>query len=488
MRNALLLTALLVAGGLAGCTTTKSSSAEAKAATEKAVYDAVEKAIGDPLTDDGPDSSRPASVNLDRKATVNGPAGRQALPGEGYVETAVKGGYAYLCRTGPDEGLVIFDVHDIEHPLQTGYIKLDAGFEADIEVSDDGHWAFWETQRLPGQGTPDPSNPGSAPGATPYGIHIIDISDKANPKWVGFTPVAPNGPHSITFATINGQGYLFASVYSWTYIGMSFTQARVAPPGMQRLEIYRLDTSLPVAQLVEVSKYIDPDAVDETPIPTDERMPHDVSISVHPVTNKTYAYVAYWNLGVVILDVSDPATPTKVGQALDFGLAPTKEVHMVRQSERLIDGKVVLVVEPEIGGQPTTGYLSMIDATDPAHPAFISNWRIPGNATSGGGGRGPHYFDFANGRVVMASYSAGFWVFDIHDHANLLKPRTVGYSFVAPGAGNGLPGPLGGLGGGSAFDAWWADPTHVVAGETSDGLVVFRYTGPTPAVDVPATA
>jgi hypothetical protein len=488
MRTSFLLVAVLLVGGLAGCiSSTKAPSPAAQAASEKAVYDAIEKAIGEPIDDHGYDTSRPAEMYLNRTAAVNGSPGRTRQPAEGYVETAVKGGYAYLCRTGPDEGLVIFDVHDIEHPVQVGAIKLDAGFEADIEVSDDGHWAFWETQRLPGEGTPDPSNPGSAPGAAPYGIHIVDISDKAHPKWAGFTPVAPNGAHSITYATINGQGYLFASVYSWQYIGTSFTPVRVAPPGMQRLVTYKLDTSLPAARLVEVATYIDPDAVDETPIPKDERMPHDVSVSVHPVTNKTYAYVAYWNLGVVILDVSDPAHPTKIGQALKFGLAPTKEIHMARQSEHLIDGKVILVAEPEISGQNTTGYMSVIDVTDPTAPAFLSNWKIPGNATSGGGGRGPHYFDFANGRVVMASYSAGFWVFDIHDHANLLKPRTVGYAMVQPGASSGLPGPLGGLGGGSAFDAWWADPTHVVAGETSNGLVVFRYTGPTPAIDAPAT-
>jgi hypothetical protein len=161
---------------------------------------------------------------------------------------------------------------------------------------------------------------------------------------------------------------------------------------------------------------------------------------------------------------------------------------MARQSERPIDGKVVLVAEPEIGGQNTTGYMSMIDVSDPTHPAFLSNWKIPGNADSGGGGRGPHYFDLQNGRVAMASYSAGFWVFDIHDHANLLHPRTVAFAQPHAAVGdNGLPGPLAGLGGLSAFDAWWADPTHVIAGDAGSGLVVFHYTGPAPAVDTPAT-
>lgn len=479
MRNAILV-ALLVAGGMAGCL---SSGGDAPSAAEKqqaegAIYDGIEQIIGTPLSDDGFNPNTPSAF-LDRLFTLAGDSERTPGVAEGFIETAVKGGYAYLCRSGSDEGLVIFDVHDIEDPQFVSDIHLDAGFEADVEVSDDGDWAFWETQRIPGTGVPDPTDPTSLAGTTPYGIHIVDISDKAAPRWAGFTPVPPNGPHSITYANIGGVDYVFASVYSWQYIGTSgLSPVSLAPPGMQRLEIYRLDASGPVAQLTEVASYIDPD-FDTGLVPTDERMPHDVSISVHPFTNRTLAYVAYWNLGVVILDVTDPAHPTKVGAATDFGLAPTREVHMARQSERPIDGKVVVVVEPEISGQDTTGYMSMVDVSDPAHPAFLSNWKIPGNATSGGGGRGPHYFDFRDGRVVMASYSAGFWVFDVHDAANLAHPRTVAYSAVPSG---------GGLFGGSAFDAWWADPNHVVASESGNGLVIFRYDGPTPAIDEVLTA
>jgi hypothetical protein len=473
----LFLLLLLLVAGLAGCASDGGRDS-GEAAAQAALYDSIEQRIGTPLTDDGFESV--PAVNLDRLHTLTGPGERIPGVAEGFVETAVKGGYAYLCRSGTDEGLVIFDVHDIENPTYVGFLRLNAGFEADIEVSDDGNWAFWETQRLPGLGVPEATDPTSVPGAAPYGIHIIDVSDKANPRWAGFTPVPPNGPHSITYANIGGEDYVFASVYSWQYVGTSVTPVRLAPPGMQRLVVYRLDEGAATGpQLVEVASYIDEAALGESVVPEDEVMPHDVSVAVHPFTNRTYAYVAYWNLGVVILDVTDPANPTKVGSATDFGLAPTKEIHMARQSERPIDGRVIVVAEPEISGQETTGYMSVIDVSDPANPTFVSNWRIPGNATSGGGSRGPHYFDFRDGRVVLASYSAGFWVFDLHDAANLARPRTVAYAAVPAG---------GGLFGGTAFDAWWADPTHIVGSESGNGLVVFRYTGPTPAIDEPATA
>lgn len=463
---------LLLAAVLSGCLSNGSKS-DGTAEDDAEVYDEIERQIGTPLTDDGFDPGA-TGFNLERIATLTGPTERMAGVAEGFIETAVKDGYAYLCRSGTDEGLVIFDVRDIENPVYVSTLRLNAGFEADIEVSDDGNWAFWETQRLPGLGIPDATDPTSVPGALPYGIHIIDISDKANPRWAGFTPVPPNGPHSITYANIGGKDYVYASVYSWQYVGTSVTPVRLAPPGMQRLVTYEFQAT-PTPQLVEVASYIDPAAADESIVPADEMMPHDVSIAVHPFTNQTLAYVAYWNLGVVILDVTNPANPVKVGSATDFGLAPTREIHMARQSEKPIDGKVIVVAEPEISGQETTGYMSMIDVSDPANPVFVSNWRIPGNATSKGGGYGPHYFDFKDGRVVMASYSAGFWVFDIHNAANLAHPRTVAFAAV-PAGGTGLLG-------GSAFDAWWADPTHIVASESGNGLVIFRYTGPTPHID-----
>jgi hypothetical protein len=432
-------------------------------------YDAIEAAIGAPVVEDH-DHADPAlhagSYNLDRVAAVTGEAGRVPQPTEAYVETAVKGGYGYLCRTGPDQGLVIFDMTDVEAPTQVGYVKLEAGFEPDIEVSDDGVWAFWETQRFPTSAeVPDILAPGAN---AQRGVHIVDISDKSAPKWVGFSPTTPDGPHSITYANISGRHILFQSVYAFAY-----AYGGVEVPAQQRLVISELDTSLPVAQLTTLAEYIDPEGMGGP-----DRFPHDVTVSVHPVTGKTYAYVAYWDVGVVILDVTDPAAPQRVGVANDFGPASYGDIHMARQFPHTIDGKVILVAEPEIGAEPDSGYVSFHDITDPTAPQYVSAWLLPGNLTSAGGSLGPHYFDVADGRVALASYHAGFWVIDVHDAANLARPRSVGYALVNA-TGVSLPGPAGALSGANAFDAWWYEG-HVVAGDAHAGLVVFRYTGPAP--------
>ncbi|MGH2669603.1 MAG: hypothetical protein ACRDH5_10920, partial [bacterium] len=78
-------------------------------------YDAIEAAIGvpiDPDHDHGDPSLHEGSHNLELVALVRGEEGRQRLPTEFYAETAVKDGYAYLTRYGPEQGLVIFDAAD----------------------------------------------------------------------------------------------------------------------------------------------------------------------------------------------------------------------------------------------------------------------------------------------------------------------------------------------------------------------------------------
>lgn len=472
--RSLLSTLLLAVAASAGCIGAQDTPPPASG-IDASEYDAIEAAIGAPVEEghDHTDATlHEGSYNLDLVALVKGEEGRAAKPTESYIEIAIKGDYAYVCRTGPDQGLVIFDVSDVEHPVQVGYLNVDAGFEPDIEVSDDGNWAFWETQRFPTSAqTPNLLSPGAN---APHGVHIIDIRDKSNPTWVGFSPTTPDGPHSITYTNISGRHVLFQSVYAFAY-----AYGDVEVPNQQRLIISELDTTLPVAQLVTLAEYVEPGATGGPGL-----MPHDVSVSVHPLTGQTLAYVAYWDVGVVILDVSEPANPTRVGVATDFGPAGYRAVHMARAFPHLIDGRHVAVVEPEIGGEPDSGYITFLDTTDPAAPTYISSWLMPGNRTSEGGLLGPHYFDVKDGRVALASYHAGFWVIDVHDATNLARPRTVAYALVNA-TGEALPGPAGGLGAGSsAFDAWWFEQNgqdYVVGGDVHGGLAIYRYVGPAPA-------
>ncbi|MFO1535963.1 MAG: hypothetical protein ABR586_09880, partial [Thermoplasmatota archaeon] len=274
---ALLVALPLLAGCLSAPTDPQRQAAQALA-QESVLYDAVEAKVGAPIGEEGNLPGVPDQVNLARLAALTGQEGRTPQAAEGYVETAVKGGYAYLCRTGPEQGLVIFDVHDPAHPTYVSELPLDAGFEADIEVSDDGHWGFWETQRqyLSVPGVPDPTSPGSI---LPHGISILDLSDKAHPRWAGFQPVAPDGPHSITYANVNGRHLVLLSCYAFAY-----AYEDVEVPKAQRLEITELDTSTPVPTLKLLASYVEPGA-EHPPPGVPGNFPHDVSVSVHPITH-----------------------------------------------------------------------------------------------------------------------------------------------------------------------------------------------------------
>ncbi len=431
-------------------------------------WDAVEAAIGEPIISDHDHldaALHQASHNLNLVARHDGHEGEAAPEGEFFTESAVQDGYAYLCRLGPEGGLVIFDVNDPTSPKPVGYLHLDAGFEPDIEVSSDGKWAFWETQRAPtSMQTPVLDQPGAN---LPRGVHILDISDKTNPKWAGYSPTMPDGPHSITYANIAGRHILLQSVYAQAYAYFG-----VEVPRQQRLLITELDTSGPAPTLRTLAEYVEPGATGKGGL-----FPHDVSVQKHPLTNQTLAYIAYWNIGVVILNVSDPEHPTKVAATTDFGPAEYRSVHMARGFPELIGGRHITVVEPEIGGAPDSGYITFLDTTDPTHPTYVSSWKLPGDVSAVGGLQGPHYFDAQRGRVALAHYHAGFWVIDVHDAANLAQPRSAGYALVNA-TGDDVPLALFGRDP-NAFDAWWVGD-YVIGSDVQAGLTVFRYTGPAP--------
>ncbi|MHB8586955.1 MAG: LVIVD repeat-containing protein [Thermoplasmatota archaeon] len=465
--RALLAIAPLILGALAGCVAPSilGTAGTSTPTNESVNYSAIEQAIGNPIVGDHnhfDGSLHMAHYNLLNVANATAHNGAPPPDQETYAETAVKNGYAYLTQYGPESGFSIFDVHDIEHPKFVSEMRLDAGFEPDIEVSDDGHWAFYETQRFPtSEETPAP-DPG---GNLPHGVQVIDISDKAHPKWVSFFPVYPDGPHSITYANISGRDILFLSTYAFAY-----AYENVEVPTAQRLIVTELDKSGPIPMLKQIAEYRQPGATGGPGL-----FPHDVSVSVHPFTHQVLAYVAYWNVGMVILNVSDPAHPTEVSTFTDFGPATYRDVHMARPFPNLIDGRQITVIEPEVGGEKDTGYITFADTTDPAHPKYVSSWILPGNVTSQGLTFSPHYFDVSpDGKVALASYHAGVWVIDVHDRTNLLHPRTV--AFNEAGSDRVAHDIFGQVMSG-AFDAWWYQG-HVVAGDFLKGLTVYRYTGP----------
>ena len=54
--------------------------------------------------------------------------------------------YAFVSMFHPSAGFAILDVADPEHPRHVGYFDAGTAYTNDVEVSEDGRWAFVPTQ------------------------------------------------------------------------------------------------------------------------------------------------------------------------------------------------------------------------------------------------------------------------------------------------------------------------------------------------------
>jgi hypothetical protein len=143
------------------------------------------------------------------------------------------------------------------------------------------------------------------------------------------------------------------------------------------------------------------------------------------------AYAGWGRGGAVILDVSDPASPTLVSR-IDFGdFNNTSGVHGLIPYQ---DGKLFVAntEATQEGHNAAPNPIAVIDAADEAHPRIIATMPVPRpspglpfkNYYEKGGRFGPHNQHQHQGhpdlfqpqdRVVMTCFNAGLRVFSLED-------------------------------------------------------------------------
>jgi hypothetical protein len=156
--------------------------------------------------------------------------------------------------------------------------------------------------------------------------------------------------------------------------------------------------------------------------------PHDSFIERHPITGKLLLYVAYWDAGVRIVDISDLTQPREIAAYHDFAPSKLAQMHDVKTFPALLNGRHVTAAAPEIVTAPEHGQMTFFDTTDPASPKKLGYWTLPGSAVVDSPfDFSPHVFDTdAQGHVVIGHYHAGVWLIDAHDPTNA---TTLGYYF-----------------------------------------------------------
>lgn len=298
--------------------------------------------------------------------------------------------------------LAVFDVADPAAPRLLATRAFPGGGVEAIALTDDAGFAFLGTEF------------GGA-----AGVWTVDLADPSRPTPVAFTPLPPEGPHNLRHARLGERHLVLASVAhvsSGPTEFLGFPQDS-SPTHDLRVDVLEFDPARPERPLATLSSWSIDEEVEGT------ALVHDAVLQVHPVTGQPLMYVAYWDAGVRIVDLTDPANPVEVGKMDDFSPVDFGIVHTVKPHEGLLAGRHVTVATSQCAYAPDEPcHVRVLDTTDPARPTQVATWTLPEEV------HGPAFtteiFDLADGTLVVPWLHGGVWALDLREPA---APRATGY-------------------------------------------------------------
>jgi hypothetical protein len=379
-----------------------------------------------------------------------------ADPGGGYSGDVVgERHYAYLSsRKGkgsdcPSQGVRVYDV---ANPRRPRHISTFASGRVEVGLRDT--WTEKTiVRRVKTEGFEGVLGVTSAQacGDGFGGFALYDLTRPAHPKRLALIRTVPRGSHEIWLATARG--------HAWVYTAEAAAEFSVEPDSFG-FHIY--DVSNPRTPF-EVGGW---SACKELHLCTP--LGHGVeqqAYLVHSViTNAaaTRAYLSYWDLGTVLLDIADPAHPRYLGRT-DPGQG---KVHSAWLTQ---GGKVMLETHELTHGRPVVWQIA-----DPAHPVKLATVQLPASLRPGGASGGIGLNDSVHDPKILGRYAYFSWygqgvaVFDLK---NPRKPRFVARFRPPPKRdGHGLVCP-----GGACTAVWGVFPTakYVLASDMNSGLWVL---------------
>jgi len=397
-----------------------------------------------------------------------------------YNQVAYRDGYAYVSayRVPPTQqpGMIVVDVKDPAAPKVVGTYTTSYTTPIDVVLSEDGKYAFLAGHRnsasnvIP-QGCTGTQLGNVCPPFVPAGVIALDITDPTNPREVATYSSAPAGAHTVKYATIGGEGYVFIASYGL----MQFR--RIAPS----VEIARFDGK----SMEFVSRYFITDYLADP-----NSFVHDMWVEPeHAILGKPLMYVAHWDAGVRIVDLSDIKNPREMAAWTEFDAATYGNIHFVRPAPTLIGGKHITVAAPEYGSAEHAGMMWVLDTTDPTKPELLGTWVMPGDPVSEGNYRySPHNFEILpDGRLVYGHYHGGVWILDIGTNETLAAPKVLGFTFPVPAEGEITDAMTFHEDAPNVWNAVWANPDEglIVASDIQTGLYTLRFTMPEPGAVPP---
>src|SRR5919204_5087338 len=288
------------------------------------------------------------------------------------------------------------------------------------------------------------------------GFALYDVTRPAHPRRLALVRTDPRGSHEIWLAAARG--------HVWVYTALANAEFEFAP---QQFGFHIFDVSDP-RKPHEVAGW---SACRELHLCSDpDRTPTYLVHSVITNANATRAYLSYWDLGTVILDISSPAHPRYLGRTKP----PQGNAHSAWLADR---GRILVETHETASGRPV-----LYDVSNPAAPKRLAVVRLT-RAQLARGERGSvlgqvsgieltdsvHDPKVAGKLAFFSWYAQGVVVFDI---SNPRHPRFVARLLPARGRdAHGLLCP-----GSRCRAVWGVFPTgkYVLASDILTGLWVLR--------------
>jgi hypothetical protein len=317
-----------------------------------------------------------------------------ANPGGGYTgDVFVHRGFAYLSSwhgaACPSQGV---RVYDLSRPGRPRRVATFADGASNIAVR--GTW----TEKTIVQHVVTPGFTGelatvsfqNCPGTNSYrGFGLYDVTNPRAPKELSLVRTDPGGSHEIWLQAVRHRAYVYTAIPYAEYPG------HAPSPGFRIFDVTN------PRQPVEVGSWIAPDSMKAG----------KGAVFVHSVrvnASATRAYLSYWDLGTVILDISNPARPRYLGRTTDSqGSAHSTAITP--------DGKLLIETHETDGGRP-----SFWDISNPHRPKLLSVFKPPKRLVAAAKARGAAGFTLGvhdpkivGKRAYFSWYALGVLVVDI---------------------------------------------------------------------------
>jgi hypothetical protein len=365
-------------------------------------------------------------------------------------------GYAYLgthSANGGGGGVRVFDMKDPSNPVEvSSFAAIPGTWQEKVIVKTvntkqfKGDLAVVSVQKLD---RADPNSKG--------GFVLYDVTDPNEPKKLGFweSPSPARGTHEL-YLTVQGNNIyvLTADCYADYYShgeNMDVSFVDVTNPANPKT-IYEFN---PRDYIEEVND----DNYDGYNWTDEEGVKRNAfAHSVKTDQNGTTAYLSYWDLGTIILDISDAKNPVYLGRT-DFASTVQGAAH----SMDLAKGGNVLIETREVFGptregfESAYGYTMIYDIKDKTNPKLLSTFstdfteKIPGGATV-------HDPKVHGNTLYLSHYSGGVRAVDITDPSS---PNEIG-SYIP-----------------SKSNIWgvFVDRNYILASDMGQGLKVLQKNG-----------